>query len=223
MLSHSHSRMNQKTASQVWTSKHFKQSWKRYLDDERVNATHVYPLNYARAETTELMRTFTTVMGDGENRMNQFFHLESTDLGFPFPMANKDTVYSAAVIDTHTGPVQISLPKTDRYMSVQCLNQDHYVGQGLANNGTGPGYCKMMPGRCRTGQMGTWWVKNSVAKLCCRVLFTRSNNFLFEKRNVTLSIYILSYPNGRYKWRFLGDWAAATSRQCIGTRLCYFW
>jgi len=59
--------------------------------------------------------------------LNQFFHCESVDLPIKFPRMNQDTIYSFATIDTHTGPVQISLPKSDRYMSVACINQDHYM------------------------------------------------------------------------------------------------
>jgi hypothetical protein len=41
---------------------------------------------------------------------------------------NRDTLYSPAVIDLDAGPVTITLPDAGkRFMSVQVINQDHYV------------------------------------------------------------------------------------------------
>ncbi|UVF21621.1 DUF1254 domain-containing protein [Microvirga terrae] len=42
--------------------------------------------------------------------------------------ANRDTLYSAALIDLDAGPVTITLPDAGRrFMSMQVFNQDHYV------------------------------------------------------------------------------------------------
>ena len=40
---------------------------------------------------------------------------------------NYDTIYSAAILDPSVGKIVIELPQTDRYMSILCLDQDHYV------------------------------------------------------------------------------------------------
>jgi len=41
---------------------------------------------------------------------------------------NRDTLYSAAVFDLDAGPVTITLPDAgNRFMSMQVINQDHYV------------------------------------------------------------------------------------------------
>lgn len=41
---------------------------------------------------------------------------------------NRDTLYSSAVFDLDTGPVTITLPNAGkRFMSLQIVNQDHYV------------------------------------------------------------------------------------------------
>ncbi|HEX2842883.1 DUF1254 domain-containing protein [Hyphomicrobium sp.] len=41
---------------------------------------------------------------------------------------NRDTLYSAGVFDLDAGPVTITLPDAgDRFMSLQVINQDHYV------------------------------------------------------------------------------------------------
>merc|ERR1712130_559106 len=103
--------------------------WVPDLSDRDANLTHVYPMNYVFAETTEFMR-FAAAGFDlllGQHGINVFKHFHSTDMPIKFPMMNKDTIYSAAVIDTHTGPVRIELPESDRYMSICCMNQDHYV------------------------------------------------------------------------------------------------
>lgn len=42
--------------------------------------------------------------------------------------ANRDTLYSSAVIDLDAGPVTITLPDSgDRFRSMQVINEDHYV------------------------------------------------------------------------------------------------
>ena len=75
------------------------------------------------------MRTFAAVNSEllGTNAINKFYHFPGIEIPYDFPRINLDTIYSTAVIDTHTGPVQIRLPEADRYMSICCINQDHYV------------------------------------------------------------------------------------------------
>jgi hypothetical protein len=52
--------------------------------------------------------------------------------------ANRDTLYSTAVIDLDTGPVTVTLPDAGkRFMSMQVINQDHYVvGDVVYGQGT---------------------------------------------------------------------------------------
>ena len=38
----------------------------------------------------------------GQNGLNVFKHYLSTNIPVPFPVINKDTVYSAGLFDTHT-------------------------------------------------------------------------------------------------------------------------
>jgi hypothetical protein len=46
---------------------------------------------------------------------------------------NRDTLYSSAVFDLDAGPVTITLPDSGkRFMSLQIINQDHYVPIGVA-------------------------------------------------------------------------------------------
>lgn len=50
---------------------------------------------------------------------------------------NRDTLYSSALFDLDAGPVTITLPDAGkRFMSLQVINQDHYVPQ--VNYGAGP-------------------------------------------------------------------------------------
>ncbi len=49
---------------------------------------------------------------------------------------NRDTLYSAAVFDLDAGPVTITLPKASgRFMSMEVINQDHYVHQVVYDAG----------------------------------------------------------------------------------------
>src|SRR5690242_9969641 len=42
--------------------------------------------------------------------------------------ANRDTLYSAAVLDLDAAPVTVTLPDAgERFMSLQVINEDHYV------------------------------------------------------------------------------------------------
>ena len=45
----------------------------------------------------------------------------------PLVRPNFDTVYSSTVLDFTNGKVTITLPETDRYMSVFCIDQDQFT------------------------------------------------------------------------------------------------
>ncbi len=93
----------------------------------------VNPDNFVRAETD---RYFSAVVA--QDGFGKFHHHRE-------PMAsakqtvvrpNRDTLYSAAIFDLDAGPVTVTLPNAGtRYMSMQVINEDHYVtsfvyGQG---------------------------------------------------------------------------------------------
>ena len=49
---------------------------------------------------------------------------------------NRDTLYSTAAFDLDGGPVTIALPDAgDRFMSLQVINQDHYVPEVIYGAG----------------------------------------------------------------------------------------
>jgi hypothetical protein len=49
---------------------------------------------------------------------------------------NRDTLYSSAVFDLDTGPVTITLPDAgSRFMSMQVINEDHYVPEVVYGKG----------------------------------------------------------------------------------------
>ena len=58
-----------------------------------------------------------------------FHHREPTPVDKqPVIRMNRDTLYSGAVVDLDAGPVTITLPDAGkRFMSMQAINQDHYV------------------------------------------------------------------------------------------------
>lgn len=50
---------------------------------------------------------------------------------------NRDTLYSSAVFDLDAGPVTITLPDAgDRFMSMQMVNEDHYVPEVVYGEGS---------------------------------------------------------------------------------------
>ena len=50
---------------------------------------------------------------------------------------NRDTLYSSAVFDLDAGPVTITLPDTGkRFMSMQVINEDHYVPEVVYGKGS---------------------------------------------------------------------------------------
>lgn len=94
------------------------------------NFTKVTPLNFVRAETNDIMRdTLENELLPNGLGVNQFLHYKTvSDADFSIVRPNTDTLYSLALIDTDFGPVQISLPPVeDRYMSIICTNEDHYL------------------------------------------------------------------------------------------------
>jgi hypothetical protein len=81
--------------------------------------------NIERAETDTAMRGTLKMTGG----LNKFVHLRQ-----PTPIdkqaiirMNRDTLYSAVVLDL-SKPVTVILPETgDRYLSMHAINQDHYM------------------------------------------------------------------------------------------------
>ncbi|MGE8150107.1 DUF1254 domain-containing protein [Pseudomonas vancouverensis] len=90
--------------------------------------------NFARAESDRYFSATVAQGGFGQ------FHHHRTPMAIDKQTvirANRDTLYSAAVFDLDAGPVTITLPDAgQRYMSMQVINEDHYVtsvvyGQGV--------------------------------------------------------------------------------------------
>ena len=81
---------------------------KKYIDDdENKNFTSLPLRNYITAETHEVSSNYPS---------------------FPIVRPNLDTLYSLGVFDASTGPFQINLPPVgERYMSIECTNEEHYV------------------------------------------------------------------------------------------------
>jgi len=85
----------------------------------------VDPGNFCRAESD---RYFSGVVGNGG--FGRFDHTRE-----PTPMdkqvvirLNRDTIYSAAVLDLEASPATIRLPEAgDRFVSLQVINQNHFV------------------------------------------------------------------------------------------------
>ena len=82
--------------------------------------------DFVRAETDHMFRTSMNTLGV---EIGEFGHLRepTTPDNQPVIRMNQDTLYSAVWIDL-SRPVKITLPEVDgRYMSMQVINQDHYM------------------------------------------------------------------------------------------------
>jgi hypothetical protein len=85
----------------------------------------VTPYNFARAESDLYMGN---MVKDGA--LGKFLHRRepaSIDKQTVIRL-NRDTLYSSGVFDLNAGPVTVTLPDAgDRFMSLQAINEDHYV------------------------------------------------------------------------------------------------
>ncbi|GGM83535.1 hypothetical protein GCM10009721_05150 [Terrabacter tumescens] len=98
-----------------------------------MSAQHVNADNFVRAETD---RMFAAVLADagGVNRLNH--NRTPTPLDHqPVIRMNRDTLYSAAVVDISEGAT-LTLPDTQgRYLSAMVVNRDHYINEVLHEPG----------------------------------------------------------------------------------------
>lgn len=95
----------------------------------------VMPENYIRAETDRSFHNIEALSG----AINKFYHFRS-----PTPLdkqtvvrMNRDTLYSAAIVDTSKGAT-LTLPKADegRFISVLIVDNDHYAPAVFYEPGT---------------------------------------------------------------------------------------
>jgi hypothetical protein len=81
--------------------------------------------NFARAESDLYMGKNVKEVGLG--KFQNIRNPTSIDQQLVIRM-NRDTLYSSAVFDLDTGPVTITMPDAGkRFMSMQLINEDHYV------------------------------------------------------------------------------------------------
>lgn len=91
--------------------------------DEQVKVTAD---NFVRAESD----SYIAVAAKQAGSVGRFFHYREA---MPIDKqtvvrANRDTLYSAAIFDLDAGPATVTLPEAEgRFMSLQVINQDHYV------------------------------------------------------------------------------------------------
>jgi hypothetical protein len=100
------------------------------VSEENEKIMNVSAINFVRAETNENIRKIAELVrktNQVDTGLNSILHYRVLDSPFnPIVRQNRDTLYSLLIIDTLTGPLTLQLPETDRYMSVFCVNQDHY-------------------------------------------------------------------------------------------------
>jgi hypothetical protein len=90
--------------------------------------------NFIRAESDLY---FSGIVKDGGfGKFNHRRELASLDNQIVIRL-NRDTLYSSAVFDLDAGPVTISLPESGkRFMSMQVINEDHYVPEVVYGAGS---------------------------------------------------------------------------------------
>jgi len=99
-----------------------------------LNAVPVTLYNFVRAATDIELDKYVSLAGG----VNRFYHFRA-----PVPVdnqptirMNRDTLYSAAVIDISEGAT-LTLPDVgERYMSAMIVNQDHYINDVFSGGGT---------------------------------------------------------------------------------------
>jgi hypothetical protein len=89
--------------------------------------------NYQAAEVT---RNFTNWSARGAN--NKLMHMTGLTPSGPAPTVrmNRDTLYSAAVLNTSSGSASITLPEADLYQSVMMIDTDGYARDFITEPGT---------------------------------------------------------------------------------------
>ncbi len=100
---------------------------------DRAEPVMVNAANFVRAETAAQFDRIVEMAGG----VNRFFHLRG-----PTPLdkqtvirMNRDTIYSAAVVDISKGAT-LTVPDTgDRYMSIMVVNEDHYINKVIHESG----------------------------------------------------------------------------------------
>jgi hypothetical protein len=89
--------------------------------------------NYQKAEVA---RNFTKWAANGAN--NKLMHMTTVTPSGPAPTVrmNRDSLYSAAVLDTSSGSASITLPAGDLYQSVMMIDTDGYARNFIVEPGT---------------------------------------------------------------------------------------
>jgi hypothetical protein len=100
---------------------------------DQANPVMVNVENFARAETAAQFDRIVKMAGG----VNVFFHLRG-----PAPLdqqtvirMNRDTIYSAAVVDISEGATFTVPDAGDRYMSIMVVNEDHYIDKVIHEPG----------------------------------------------------------------------------------------
>jgi len=89
--------------------------------------------NYQEAEVA---RNFTKWANNGAN--NKLMHMTSVTPSGPAPTVrmNRDSLYSAAILDTSSGTATITLPEGDLYQSVMMVDTEGYARRFVLEPGT---------------------------------------------------------------------------------------
>lgn len=99
------------------------------------NAVPVTVMNFPRAESDLYMGGVLKDSGGALGKFNHRREPASIDNQTVIRL-NRDTLYSSAIFDLDAGPVTITMPDAGkRFMSLQIINEDHYVPSVTYNAG----------------------------------------------------------------------------------------
>jgi hypothetical protein len=93
-------------------------------------------VNRSNYQKAEVGRNFTKWAANGAN--NKLMHMTAVTPSGPAPTVrmNRDTLYSAAILDTSIGTASITLPEVDLYQSILMVDTDGYARGFVLEPGT---------------------------------------------------------------------------------------
>ena len=101
-------------------------------------STNAGPIKVDRSnyQEAEVARNFTKWAARGAN--NKLMHMTTVTPSGPAPTVrmNRDSLYSAAILDTSSGKASITLPEGDLYQSVLMIDTDGYARKFILEPGT---------------------------------------------------------------------------------------
>jgi hypothetical protein len=159
------------------------------------DATPVTPDNFIRAES-DINFGFLVKQG----AFGKLLHNRAlAPIDDPIVRPNRDTLYSMSVFDLDAGPVTIVLPDAgQRFMSLQVINEDHYIVGVLYGGGTHT---------FTRDEVGTRYVGMGI-----RTLIDPNDKADLDQVHALQDAIKIEQPSGPGKWE-VPDWDMASRKK----------